>query len=196
MTLKKYHHLLKEQRYRIECLLASGYSQKYVSGEIVVHASTISREKSRNSSKYSDRRRYNHLDADQKSVERRTKASSLPRKLKEELESHVKDGLRRFWSPDQIAGRLKNERFQISHTAIYNYVHKNSLERTFLRHGGRKYKVRTASAGVKFIPDRVDILERPAIVEEKSRIGDWEGDTIISHGSHCALLTLVKNQVP
>ena len=41
------------------------------------------------------------------------------------------------------------------------------------------------------IPNRTDISERPKIVEEKVRVGDWEGDTIISHGSHSALLTLV-----
>lgn len=157
--------------------------EKHVAREIGVHASTISREKSGNSSKYGDQRRYNYLEADKKSVERRAKAGSPPRKLKKELESHVKEGLEWFWSPEQIAGMLKNEGFQISHTAIYNYVHKNSLERSFLRRGGRKYKVRTATAGVKFIPDRVDISERPTIVEEKSKIGNWEGDTIISHGN-------------
>ena len=41
------------------------------------------------------------------------------------------------------------------------------------------------------IPNRTDISERPKIVEEKVRVGDWEGDTVISHGSHCALLPLV-----
>jgi len=41
------------------------------------------------------------------------------------------------------------------------------------------------------IPNRVDISERPAFIEEKSRIGDWEADTIISAGSKTALVTLV-----
>lgn len=119
-------------------------------------------------------------------------ASTLPRKLKGTLEKREKEGLSQFWSPDQISGRLKNEGIQISHTSIYKYVHKNSLERSFLRHKGHKYKVRTATAGVK--PNRVDISECPAIVEEKSRIGDWEGDSIISCNSHCAILTLVDKK--
>lgn len=69
MVLKKYHHLHKEQRYRIECLLASGHSQRDVAKEIGVHASTISREKARNSGKS---KRYDHLEANQKSIERRS----------------------------------------------------------------------------------------------------------------------------
>ena len=47
---------------------------------------------------------------------------------------------------------------------------------------------------MKCIPERVDISERPSVVDEKSRLGDWEGDTIISHSSHCALLTLVDRR--
>jgi len=61
-----------------------------------------------------------------------------------------------------------------------------------LRREGKKYKRKEATkAGVSCIPNRRDILERPKIVEEKVRIGNWEGDTVISHDSHCALLTLV-----
>jgi IS30 family transposase len=61
----------------------------------------------------------------------------------------------------------------------------------YLRHGGKSKKIGDP-AGVKHIPNRVDIAERPAIVDEKSRIGDWEADCIISHGSRCALVTLVE----
>jgi IS30 family transposase len=47
-----------------------------------------------------------------------------------------------------------------------------------LRHGGRKYRGKTSKrAGVDCIPNRTDISERPAIVDEKLRIGDWEGDS-------------------
>ena len=38
-------------------------------------------------------------------------------------------------------------------------------------------------------PGRVDIAERPGIVEEKSRVGDWEGDTGARHRG--AVLSLV-----
>jgi IS30 family transposase len=64
-----------------------------------------------------------------------------------------------------------------------------------MRHGGRKYRAKASKrAGVDCIPNRTDISERPAIVDEKLRIGDWEGDTVISHGSRCALMTLVDRR--
>ena len=46
-------------------------------------------------------------------------------------------------------------------------------------------------AGRGHIPDRVDISERPAIVEEKVRLGDWEADTIVGKGHSGAVVSLV-----
>jgi transposase, IS30 family len=45
---------------------------------------------------------------------------------------------------------------------------------------------------VKLIPDRVDISERPAVIEDRVRIGDWEGDTV--HGQNAHLVTLVDRK--
>ena len=37
------------------------------------------------------------------------------------------------------------------------------------------------------------LLQRsPAVVDQKSRIGDWEADTIVGKGQKSALLTLVE----
>ena len=61
-----------------------------------------------------------------------------------------------------------------------------------LRHNGKKYNKRSSGkAGRGCIPNRVDITERPPIVEQKTRIGDWEGDTVISAVSKTAILTVV-----
>ena len=38
------------------------------------------------------------------------------------------------------------------------------------------------NAGRGLIPNRIDISERPAIVARKTRLGDWEGDTVVSAG--------------
>jgi len=40
------------------------------------------------------------------------------------------------------------------------------------------------------LPNRVSIEERPAIVEQRQQIGDWEVDTIVGKGHHQAIVTL------
>ncbi len=51
--------------------------------------------------------------------------------------------------------------------------------------GGKRNK----KAGVGLVPDRVDIAERPEVVDNRERLGDWEGDTM--HGRNAHLVTLV-----
>ena len=184
------HHLTLEQRSQIEESLSSGLSLRQI-GEIVgVHASTVSRELRRNNI----RGRYNYVMADEISATRRHKASTQFKKIKNQLKEKILRGLHNLWSPEQISGRLKLEGIFISHEAIYQYVKKAGLICN-LRHEGKKYKrKKAAEAGVSCIPNRTDISERPKIVKEKVRVGDWEGDTIISHSSHCALLTLVDRR--
>jgi len=66
---------------------------------------------------------------------------------------------------------------------------------THLRRRGKKYNRRGAkTAGRGCIPNRVDIQERPKIVESKSRMGDWEGDTIIGAGQQGVILSLVDRK--
>ncbi|GHU15707.1 hypothetical protein FACS189449_13470 [Alphaproteobacteria bacterium] len=107
--------------------------------------------------------------------------------------------LKEDWSPEQISGRLKLEGIFISHESIYRYVRADKATGgslfKHLRHGNKKYRKRSvAQAGAKLIPNRVDIAERPAIVDTKSTIGHWEGDTIISHSSKTPLVTVVERK--
>ena len=44
------------------------------------------------------------------------------------------------------------------------------------------------------IKNRVTIDDRPKIVEEKSRIGDWEGDTVIGKNHKGGLVTLAERK--
>jgi hypothetical protein len=65
----------------------------------------------------------------------------------------------------------------------------------FLRRRGKKYNRRRAQhAGRGMIPPRVHIAERPAIVNSKSRLGDWEGDTIVGAQHNGVLLTHVERK--
>jgi IS30 family transposase len=161
--------------------------------ELGVSESTVSREISRNSAKNC----YKFDVADEKSVERRSSARKIPRKMNGALEALVLRRLTYDWSPEQISGRLKLEGISLSFVSIYRYVRE---ERTrggslyqHLRRGRKKYRSKKSrQAGVHCIPNRVGIEERPAEVEGKLHIGDWEGDTVISHRSRCALVTHVE----
>jgi IS30 family transposase len=65
----------------------------------------------------------------------------------------------------------------------------------YLRRRGKRYNRRGAqTAGRGVIPHRTDIAERPAIVAAKSRLGDWEGDTIVGAHHKGALLTHVERK--
>ncbi len=101
------------------------------------------------------------------------------------------------WSPDQISGWLRREKDTlISYETIYQYIWRDKqsggLLYQDLRRQGKRYQSRRKSyAGRGHIKNRVSIDERPAIVEEKSRVGDWEIDLVIGKGHSGALVTIV-----
>ena len=104
------------------------------------------------------------------------------------------------WSPDQISGWLmKNGAASISHERIYQHVWEDKKNGgtlyVQLRHRGKKYNKRKGkTSGRGLIPNRVDIDQRPAIVAEKSRIGDWEADTIIGAGHKGIIMSHVDRK--
>ena len=62
-----------------------------------------------------------------------------------------------------------------------------------LRICSKPYRKRYGSTWTRGkVPDRVGIENRPAIVDQKTRIGDWEADTIVGKNQKSALLTLVE----
>jgi IS30 family transposase len=197
-----YHHVTRDIRCQIYALKSTGSSLRKIARIVGKDVSTISREISRNTGE----RGYRFNQADSKAVERRSGASKVPKKLTADVEKSIRSGLLKDWSPEQISGRLSLEREFISHETIYRYVWKDKREGGLLykhlRHRGKRYNKRgSGKAGRGCIPDRIDIKERPLVVEEKSRIGDWEGDTIIgskhkgaivSYVDRCSKYTLLK----
>ena len=189
---KGYHHLTRDQRSQIFVLKAINLPQISIAEKLGVHRSTISRELRRNKGK----RIYQYAQADKLSIQRRQHASTRPRRMTPEIVARIKMDLEKKWSPEQISGRLRLEKKYISHERIYQHIWDDKKAGgtlyKHLRHAGKKYNKRSSGkAGRGCIPNRVDIKNRPAIVEEKSRIGDWEGDLIIGAEHQGALLTYV-----
>jgi len=100
-------------------------------------------------------------------------------------------------SPEQICGRLTlEEQETVSHERIYQYVYEDKAQGgdlyTFLRCQKKRKKRYGSHSRRGIIPNKVSIDERPKVVEKRSRIGDWEGDTIIGKGRYGAIVSLVE----
>lgn len=191
-----YKHLTLLERCQIYALNKRGISQRKIANDLGRNVSTISRELKRNKGL----RGYRHEQAHRISEIRHQEANRRPIKLSGHFLECVLEKLRQFqWSPEQISGWFKNHPeygIVISHESIYQYIWKDkrlggSLYK-HLRHRGKKYNKRLHVHNRRgIIPNRRDISERPAIVEEKIRIGDWEADTIIGKNHQGALISFV-----
>lgn len=191
---KGFHHLTDAKRCQISVLLHSGTTQINIAKIIGVHRSTITRELQ----KYGNHGDYHYEYAQQQATIKRCLASQKPKKMTPEVTKTVTHLLSEYqWSPEQISGRLGQQNtLSISHESIYQYIWKNQKQGGMLwkhlRHSGKKYNKRKGkTAGRGCIPHRVDISQRPDIVSEKTRIGDWEADTIIGAKHQGALFSCV-----
>jgi transposase, IS30 family len=194
-----YTHLTEDERYHIDELLRQGYTQAAIGEELGRSASTISRELRRNRGQRGWRPRQACQKVALRLSERGKKNAP---KIDEAAWDYALDKITsEQWSPEQIAGRAKKEKKPpISHESIYQriladkktggtlYTHLRCKKKRKKRYGAN-------DSGRGRIPNRVDIEERPAIVESKRRVGDWEGDTVIgSHDGGAVFATMVERK--
>jgi len=191
---KDYHHLTRDQRCQLYTLNKRGDSISVIADQLEVHRSTIYRELKRNTGN----RGYRFKQANRKAFDRRLMASSRKQKMTDITIATIEEKLALQWSPVQISGWLKGQSatVAVSHETIYLYVwankHRGGLLYKQLRHSGKKYNKRSkGTAGRDCIPNRIDIDKRSAIVEEKTRLGDWELDTIVGTGQSGAIVSVV-----
>jgi IS30 family transposase len=191
----KYRRITYEDRCQIYALSKRGASQEGIAGVLGVSQSTVSREMCRNRG----RRGYRFKQAEAKAQARQA-IRSRPRKLTAPLRRKIEAKLRQMrWSPEQISGWLFEQGIKLSHERIYEMIWQDKrdggdLWRSLRRRGKRYNKRGGKNAGRGLIPDRIDISECPTIVARKARLGDWEGDTVVSAGHKGGLLTLVERK--
>ena len=190
---RNYQQLTYEQRCQISVLKKRGCTQREMAETIGVSQSTVSRELARNTGG----KGYRHKQAQEKTMQRRLNART-PTKMRPELIRVIEMKLRIEWSPEQISGWLLEERGQlISHERIYLHIWADKRSGgdlyTYLRRQGKKYdKRRNGKSTRGQIINRISIDDRPEVVDAKSRIGDWEIDTVIGKGHSGALVTIVE----
>ena len=193
-----YKHLSLEERHYIKVERKAGISMNKIASSLKRSQSSISRELKRNTGQ----KGYRHKQADRMALERhknKYKAVKLTTKIKQVIQEHLEED----WSPEQIAGRLKNDDvISLHHETIYQYIladkKTGGMLYKHLRHQDKTYRKRYGTNGTtrnrSGIPNRVDIDERPEVANNRERIGDWEGDTIIGKNHKGAIVTLDERQ--
>lgn len=192
-----YTQLTYEQRYVIETMLRAENDAADIARFLDRSPSTITREISRNrTSSGLYRAKHAQMLADERKKEGHYKTvfnSNMEKLIREKLGKHQ-------WSPDQICGWCEREDIDmVSHERIYQFLWQDKRQGgqlyQQLRHGSKKYRKRYGSYDKRGgIPSRVSIDERPAVVDSKERVGDWEMDLIIGAQHKGAMLTIVERK--
>ena len=131
-------------------------------------------------------------------AKQRQKSSKANLKLTDSTIALIKRYLKKRYSPEQVAATLRIKHgIDISYATIYKMIEEDRLNNGtlygYLRHGGKR-RAKYGKARKNRIPDRVSIAKRPAIVDNKERMGDWEADTIIGKGKRGAIVTAVERK--
>jgi len=198
-----YTHLTENERYVISHLSVAGFTLREIARRIKRHHTTVSRELERNGPEY-DCTVYWYDWTHPRALKRRHKARHHRRRTNQHLVKYVIRKLREDWSPETIAEKLKiehpeNDEMRVSHETIYRWIYLDAMEGgTLHQHLRRRRKKRRRQkrygSGRRFIPGRISISERPAIVETRERFGDWEGDTVEGKRSTGYFVTHVERK--
>ena len=187
MEKRRYEQLGLGERIEIYRRHADGKSLRYIAGVLGRSAATISRELKRNSKASKQwTGGYDPQRAQQLMLRRHARGRAHKLERQPELRKEVLQHLAAGWSPEQIAGRMAAQgpgSDRISYESIYRYIYWRSwsfnetlhrwLPRQKYRRGRRLPHGRWSTASIL---DRVSIHDRPAVVETRTRSGDWEAD--------------------
>ncbi len=181
-----YTHLTREERYQIYALKKAGHKQREIAKVLERSEATISRELNRNCG----RRGYRPKQAQIKAVSRH---AINARRIDAETWRFAEQRLLEQWSPEQISGHVA-----ISPETIYQRVYADKQSGGLLWKQLRCQKKRKKRYGKMerrgSIPNRLFIEDRPAIVDTRKRIGDWEADTIIGKNHRQAIVSIVERK--
>ena len=194
--MQSYTHFTLDERESLHTLRERGLKVREIATILDRSPSTISRELRRNSNKKTGI--YNPWGGQSLYLKRRK--ACLPKQrfcIDERLKMFTQERLEFFWSPEIIAAiwNRENPLCPVSHTTIYAALKSGlipgcSRERHLRRQGRRKY-IRGATATIR--PDRI-IAERSEEINQRTRFGDWEGDTMSGGVGKGCLLTCIERK--
>jgi len=199
-TVKKvYKHLSIEEREEISCMLEKGLNRKEIAERLGRDPATISREIQRNGSPIRNTR-YRANRAQLRSDNRKQEAHRKIRLKNEKIRKYVETKIKKGYTPEQIAGRIKIDypNLKTNYESIYLYIYSERPDLIeYLVRGRRKRKKRSIKPGKRMvkIPNRVMISERPDCINDKSEYGHWEADTAVSRQSKAAIVILRERKL-
>lgn len=195
-----YTHITSSNRNELSALLRTKTKQKEIAKLLGKHRITIWRELKRNKG---TSKKYHAKKAKDKTTDRQIVAHSQQRKIENSqwLKNYILRKIKKHWSPEQIAGRIKrkwtdDKGRHIGKDSIYKYIYmerKDLVKYLRCQKGGyrRRYGTRIREKRREEAKKR-RIDTRPAIVEKRGRIGDWEGDTILGKDKNHILTHLER----
>jgi len=194
-----YNHLTESERTCIFFLRMEGFSRANIGRRLGRAPTTIGRELKRN---LNSSGQYLPDIAQIKANARRQACICRPTTGNDALMVHVAGRIEHRWSPEQIAGRLRAKPpkdlggVTVSHATIYRWIwaspERSKRFRPYLRIAKKKRRKPYGKPSRRgHIPNRVSIDERPEVVAGRSRLGDWEGDTVVGKGRSGYVATCV-----
>jgi transposase, IS30 family len=181
---KHFRHLGQKDRDRIEALLGAGHTQKEIAEVLKVDKGTISREIKKRRQKNG---RYVATAAQVKASVRRSNSKFQGMKVEKhpDLKEYLIAELKNHRSPDEIAGRMKEEKRKnrVGTNAIYKWLY-SAFGQPYAKYlCTKRYRPRKRKEAAKkrvMIPNRIAIDKRPLGATNKTRYGHFEGDTIVA----------------
>lgn len=186
-----YKQLSLQERYRIAALLQTDHSAEAIGRALNRSGNTIRTELSHSKSK--------PYCAEQSHLQARIRKPKNAFQLHEPVwNNEVWPLLEQDWSPEQIAGHLRTQgKTSVSHMSIYRRLaqDKRSGGKRHLHLRCRKpYRKRHTKEKRGQISNRRDITERPEIVEQRARVGDWELDLVMGAEHRGAMITILERR--
>jgi IS30 family transposase len=190
-----YTHLTREERYQIHALRSQGIRIAAIAVQLGRHRSTIDRELARNTCEQGYDPAKAHIQA-RACLSGPDNVRTIPIQTWQWAERYLRLGL----SPQQVSARLHLEgRASLSKESMYLRVYADQAAGGDLAQHLRCQKVRRKRYGSGrerrgTLKNCVRIDQRPKVVDKRSRIADWEGDTVIGRGHQGVLVTLVERK--
>lgn len=174
--------LKRSERFEIKILLGRGFSFRAIAKSMGRSPNTIAYEVRVNGGVLG----YNPINANIYARKRKRDTRREWSKIEKnpELRAYIIAGLEQHWNPDEISGRMKEEKktWYASKTAMYDwlrtaygqpYCHLLASQ-SYYKKPHRKKTERV------MIPDRVGISERSSLANDRTESGHWEQDTVVS----------------